>query len=241
MSPQLWWHVARATGIVAWTLLAAAVVWGLLLSTRLARGRPTPAWLLDLHRFLGASAVAFTAVHLAGLVADNYVDFDIADLLVPYAAAWRPGPVALGVVSLYLLAVVEGTSLAMRRIPRRVWRSVHLTSYVLFWSATFHFILAGTDAPNPLARAGIDLVAALVVFLTLVRILDPRGRTREQARRGAGPRPALRPDRPRSPRAGDPDAGPPHPVARRGPRGHPSASRTPHPPRSDRGRTTVPP
>ncbi|HET6775442.1 MAG TPA: ferric reductase-like transmembrane domain-containing protein [Acidimicrobiales bacterium] len=236
MSPQLWWHIARATGIVAWTLLAAAVVWGLLLSTRLARGRPTPAWLLDLHRFLGASAVAFTAVHLAGLVADNYVHFDIADLLVPYAAAWRPGPVALGVVSLYLLAVVEGTSLAMRRIPRRAWRSVHLTSYVLFWSATFHFILAGTDAPNPLARAGIDLVAALVVFLTLVRILDPRGRTRQQARRGepgrdqrSGPtvpaaRPLTAPGRPREGRV----AGPP-------------ASRTPHPPRSDRGPTTVPP
>lgn len=236
MSPQLWWHVARATGIVAWTLLAAAVVWGLLLSTRLARGRPTPAWLLDLHRFLGASAVAFTAVHLAGLVADNYVHFDIADLLVPYAAAWRPGPVALGVVSLYLLAVVEGTSLAMRRIPRRAWRSVHLTSYVLFWSATFHFILAGTDAPNPLARAGIDLVAALVVFLTLVRILDPRGRTRPQARRGTPGR--------------DQRSGPTVPAARRltapgrpreGRVAGPSASRTPHPARSDRGRTTVPP
>jgi DMSO/TMAO reductase YedYZ heme-binding membrane subunit len=184
MSPQLWWHIARATGIVAWALLAAAVVWGLLLSTRLARRRPTPAWLLDLHRFLGASAVAFTAVHLAGLVADNYVHFDVADLLIPYATAWRPGPVALGVVSLYLLAVVEATSLAMRRIPRRAWRSVHLTSYVLFWSATFHFILAGTDAPNPLARAGIDLVAALVVFLTLVRVFDPRGRSREHAHRG---------------------------------------------------------
>ena len=90
----------------------------------------------------------FTALHLAGLVADDYVDFGVADLLVPYAAGWKPGPVALGVVSLYLLAVVEGTSLAMRRIPRRVWRGVHLTSYVLFWSATFHFILAGTDAPT---------------------------------------------------------------------------------------------
>jgi DMSO/TMAO reductase YedYZ heme-binding membrane subunit len=178
MSPQLWWYIARATGIVAWALLAASVIWGLLLSTRLARGRPTPAWLLDLHRFLGGSAVAFTALHLAGLVADNYVDFGLADLLVPYASGWKPGPVALGVVSLYLLTAVEATSLAMQHIPRRVWRTVHLTSYVLFWSATFHFILAGTDAPHPLARVAIDIVAAAVVFLTLVRILSPRGRAR---------------------------------------------------------------
>ena len=197
MNPQLWWYAARATGIVAWALLATSVIWGLLLSTRLARGRPTPAWLLDLHRFLGGSAVAFTALHLVGLVADNYVDFGLVDLLLPYASSWEPGPVALGVVSIYLLVVVEGTSLAMRRISRRLWRAVHLSSYVLFWTATFHFILAGTDAPHPLARAGIDVVAVVVVFLTLVRILSPRGHRRADG--SAQPRPSTRPSRPRRP------------------------------------------
>ena len=178
MNPQLWWHIARATGIVAWALLAASVVWGLLLSTRLARGRPTPAWLLDLHRFLGGAAIVFTLLHLVGLVADSYVHFDLVDLLVPFASSWKPGPVALGVVSLDLLAAVEITSLSMRRIPRRLWRAVHLTSYGLFWSATLHFVLAGTDATHPLARWGINLTAATVVFLTLVRILSPRSRPR---------------------------------------------------------------
>ena len=118
MTTQLSWHVARATGVVAWALLTAAVVWGLLLSTRLARGRPTPVWLLDMHRFIGGAAVSFTLLHLGGLVADTYVHFGLADLLVPYASSWRPGAVALGVVSLYLLMAVELTSLLMRRIPR---------------------------------------------------------------------------------------------------------------------------
>jgi predicted ferric reductase len=176
MTTQLSWYIARASGIVAWALLAAAVIWGLLLSTRLARGRPGPAWLLDLHRFLGAAAVTFTGLHLAGLVADNYVYFGTADLLVPGTSSWKPGPVALGVVSLYLLVAVESTSLLMRRIPRRAWRAVHTTSFVLFWSATYHFILAGTDAGNAVAVVGIDVVAAIVVFLSLVRILAPRGR-----------------------------------------------------------------
>lgn len=202
MNPQLWWYIARATGIVAWGLLAASVIWGLLLSTRLARGRPTPAWLLDLHRFLGGAAVAFTGVHLAGLVADSYVHFGLADLLVPYASAWKPGPVALGIISAYLLAVVEGTSLAMRRLPRRLWRAVHLSSYVLFWSATFHFILAGTDAPHPAAVLGIDAVAAAVVFLTLVRILSPRSAARRERRTGgARPQPSDPRPRPKRPRA----------------------------------------
>jgi predicted ferric reductase len=183
MNAQLWWHVARATGIVAWALLAAAVIWGLLLSTRLTRGRPTPAWVLDMHRFLGGAAVTFTALHLTGLVADTYIHFGASDLLVPFASSWRPGAVALGVVSLYLLVTIELSSLLMRRLPRRVWRRIHLTSFGLFWAATFHFLVAGTDAGHPLARWGINLTAATVVFLTLVRILAPSGRSRKSRRR----------------------------------------------------------
>lgn len=182
MKAQLWWDVARATGVVGWALLAAAVIWGLLLSTRLVRGRPTPAWLLDMHRFLGGGAVIFTSLHLTGLVADTYVHFGAADLLVPFASSWRPGAVALGVVSLYLLVAIELTSLLMRRLPRRVWRKIHLTSFGLFWAATYHFILAGTDAGNALARWGINLTAAAVVFLTLVRILAPRRARKSGAR-----------------------------------------------------------
>ncbi len=107
VNPQLWWLVARATGVVAWGLLTASVIWGLLVGPSLTRGRPTPAWLTDLHRFLGGAAVVFTALHLGGLVADTYTHFGVTDLLVPLASAWKPGPVALGVVALYLLLAVE--------------------------------------------------------------------------------------------------------------------------------------
>ena len=62
MNEKLWWYVARSTGIVAWALVAAAVVWGLLLTTRLVGGRSAPRWLLDLHRFLGGLAVIFTGL-----------------------------------------------------------------------------------------------------------------------------------------------------------------------------------
>jgi predicted ferric reductase len=176
MSSQTWWYLARATGFVAWALVAASVLTGLLLSTRLTKSRPTPGWTLDLHRFLGGTAVLFTALHVAGLVGDTYVHFGPADLLVPFASAWKPGAVALGVVALYLLIAVEGTSLLMRRLPRRLWRGIHLTSYVLFWTSTFHLQLAGTDARNAFARWSVNLVITAVVFLTLVRALGGRSR-----------------------------------------------------------------
>jgi hypothetical protein len=174
VNPHLAWYVARATGIVAWGLLTAAVIWGLLLSTRLLGRRTTPRWLLDLHRFLGGLALTFTGLHLAALVADSTTTFGPVDLLVPLASAWRPVPVALGVVAFHLLLAVEATSLAMRRIPRRWWRSVHATSFATFWLATVHGVAAGTDATHPALVLAYVSAAGTVLFLTAFRLLTNR-------------------------------------------------------------------
>lgn len=166
------WYAARAAGLVAWLLLTASVVSGLWLATRLAP-RPPARWVLDLHRFVGGLAVTFTAVHVAALVADDAVHFGVADVLVPLASRWRPAQVALGVVAVWLLLAVELTSLLMRRLPRRAWRAVHLSSYGLFWLATAHGVTAGTDAAKPAVALAAGAAVALVVFLTLVRVLSP--------------------------------------------------------------------
>jgi Ferric reductase like transmembrane component len=136
VNPQLWWYVARAGGLVAYALLAASTLWGLAVSTRLLGRWPAPGWALDLHRFLGGLALAFTVVHAAGLLLDNYVQFDVFDFLVPFSARWRPAAVAWGVVAVYLLVAVEATSLARRRLPHRLWRRVHVTAFPLLAAAT---------------------------------------------------------------------------------------------------------
>ena len=169
--PQFWWYLARASGLVAWALLATTVVWGLLLRSGLL-GRWLPwAWTAAVHRFLGVLAVLFTGLHLTGLLLDDYVQMSLPDLLVPLASDWRPVPVALGVVAGYLLVSVLGTSLlAARRLSRRWWKRVHLISYLLFWSATMHLITAGTDAGAGGARAVVAGTVSVVLLLTLVRV-----------------------------------------------------------------------
>lgn len=172
MSTHVWWYTARAAGLVAWSLVGASVLWGLLLSNRMRR--PRPAWTLDLHRFLGGLSVVFTVIHVGGLALDGWFHLRLADMLVPLASRWRPLPVALGVVGLWLLAAVEVTSLLMRRLPRRLWKAVHLGSYGLFVTSTAHALTAGSEAGNPVFQDAVLLVSALVVFLTLVRILTAR-------------------------------------------------------------------
>ena len=171
-----WWYLSRASGIVAWSLLTLAMVWGLLLSTRMFDRRPSPKGLVDLHRFLGGIAVVFVGLHVGTIVADTYVHFGAADVLVPFATRWHPLAVAWGIVAMWLLVAVEVTSLAMRHIPRPVWRAVHSSSYALFVSATVHAFSAGPDTRKQLFELVSVAAIAIVVFLTVVHVSGGRGR-----------------------------------------------------------------
>jgi predicted ferric reductase len=174
---QAWWDIARAGGIVSWALAALAVIGGLQLSTRLVR-RPAPAWMLDVHRFLGGLAVVFLGVHILGLAVDRYIGFGVTDFLVPFASPYKPSAVALGVLAMYLLLAVEITSLLMRRIQRRHWHAVHLASYVVYITATVHGLTAGTDRHNAIFQWACLITAAIILFMILVRIWSPRAAAR---------------------------------------------------------------
>ena len=174
MNEALWWHVARATGIVAWALSALAVLWGLALSTRLLGKRPAPGWLLDLHRHLGGLTLTFTGIHVAALLLDSYIEFSLFDVLVPFLSEWRPGAVAWGVAAFYLLLAVQITSLLRTRVGLKWWRRAHLLSVPLYLAATVHLLTAGSDAGGIALKAAAFTSLAAVAFFTLVRLLSPR-------------------------------------------------------------------
>lgn len=182
LKPEFWWYVSRASGIVAWILLSLAVLWGILVASRMFPVRSAPKWLLDTHRFLGALALCFTVVHLAALWADSYLQFGVRELFVPLASLYEPGAVAWGVVALYLLTAVELTSLVMRHLPRRIWRAVHLTSFAVFVLSTVHVLFAGTDVGNVVLLVTMSMLIGVTVFAVTFRVLVARrGRERPAA------------------------------------------------------------
>ena len=172
-STQLWWFTARAGGLVAWALSALAVLWGLALSTRALGRKPRAPWLLDLHRFLGGLSVIFVLVHMTALWADSYVQFSVTQLLVPFTATWKALPVAWGIVAFYLLVAVELTSLIMNRLPKRLWKGIHFSSYAMYLFATVHLLTAGTDSRVPALRWSVIATIGAVVFFTVYRVIGP--------------------------------------------------------------------
>ena len=184
MSEQIWWYVARSGGILAWVLVTLSILWGLALSTKVLGKRNVPAWLLDLHRWFAALSVVFTAIHVVALVADSYVYFGWSEIFVPMASTYEPGGVAWGIVAFYLLIAIQVSSLMMRKLPRKIWKYIHFSSFVVFAVATLHGQRAGTDATSEVYRwVGIASVQ-LVLLLTVMRIAAQR-RFKKRARPAA--------------------------------------------------------
>jgi DMSO/TMAO reductase YedYZ heme-binding membrane subunit len=171
------WYVVRASGLVAYALLTAAVVGGLLLSTRVLGRGPPAAWLLDWHRFVGGLAATGTVLHLVAVWIDDYIDFAALDLLVPFVSPWRPTALAFGIVGLYLLLVIELTSLARRHMAPQLWRRVHYLSLPALAASTVHLLMAGEDADEPavlLAVGGGVGITFVLASLWLLQLASGR-------------------------------------------------------------------
>ena len=205
VNEQLWWYIARSAGMAAAVLMVGALVLGVLAATRAFKDIDRPAWLVALHRWFSVLTVVAVVTHLVALVADSYVHFGLAELLVPGTSSWRPFAVSLGVIALYLFAVVHVSSLAMKRLPKVWWRRLHALSYLSVWAAIMHAGTAGTDTTNVVYRAVAMLLTIAAVTAVLLRVILGRYAARAAAARRSStgeaeggerrrPRPARRVD-----------------------------------------------
>ena len=193
---NVWWYVNRSAGLVSWVLLAGSIILGLMLSSKAAGKKVRPNWIQDLHRGLSGLAVAFVGVHILGAVADSYVHFGWADVLVPFASSWNPLAVAWGIVTMYLLVAVEATSLARKHIPKTLWKRIHILSFPLFVTATVHLITAGTDIANTIVIVLVAMLSAAIMGLTVFRVLDAMEAAKNPAPSRVPVRPAPAPPAP---------------------------------------------
>jgi len=145
MTNQIWWNLTRASGNIAMVLILLTVFWGVLLATRVLKPNDRPAWLRDIHTWMGGLALIFTIIHMLTLIADSYVTFTFVSVLVPFVSEWKPLPVSLGILGFYILAAVQITSLMMRKMSGKTWRRIHLLSYAQFVLVMAHTLTAGSD------------------------------------------------------------------------------------------------
>lgn len=139
------WYLNRATGITSLVLMTLTVVLGSLVRRR-ARIPGLPRFAVQgLHRNVGLLSALLLITHVGTAVVDSYVDIGVSSSFVPFVSGYRPFAVGLGTLAVDLLLVVIATSLLRNHLPLRLWKAVHLTSYLMWPLAFVHGITAGTD------------------------------------------------------------------------------------------------
>jgi methionine sulfoxide reductase heme-binding subunit len=175
------WLVIRGSGVVAYGLLAASTVWGLLVATKLL-GRAVKAKPLTwFHESLGLGALIATGVHVVALTMDEYIGFGWSDVLVPGVADWNSTAVALGVTGFYGLAIVALSFYVKGIIGQKVWRTIHFLAFGTFLSVTIHGVMAGTDTANPYVTGMYVGSSVLVAGLLTIRVLQQKASVKRTA------------------------------------------------------------
>jgi predicted ferric reductase len=174
------WYIIRASGLLAYILLTVSTLWGLALSSRLFKNWSPGPLSMVLHSTLSWMAVSFGALHALLLVADKYVPYTITDVLIPFAGPYRPLAVGLGTLAFWIILVVTLSFSFKKRLSHRVWKWIHLTSYLAFVLVTVHGLTAGTDASRLGVRLMLMASVTVVTLLLAVRVAR-RGPTRGTA------------------------------------------------------------
>jgi sulfoxide reductase heme-binding subunit YedZ len=184
MTGIMLWYLNRATGIVLLLLMTLTVVLGTVVR-RHGRVPGLPRFAVAaLHRNVALLSALLLVTHVGTAVIDSYVDIGVADAVVPFTAGYRPLAIGLGTLAADLILLVIVTSLLRNRLPVRLWKAVHLTSYLLWPLAFVHGLTAGTDLGGGWLLALVLACAAAAAWCS-VAALGARLESRPPAERAA--------------------------------------------------------
>lgn len=181
--PKAYWYLSRASAMAAYALLWLAMALGLIITNKLARVWPGGPTAFDLHQFASLIGLAFALFHALILMGDKYINYDLAQVLVPFnSTGYKPIWVGLGQIGFYLLAVVGLSFYVRKRLGHRGWRLIHYLSFLTFTLALLHGIFAGTDTTALAVQVFYWATGTSLLFLFVYRILITKFAAKKQAR-----------------------------------------------------------
>lgn len=163
------WYLVRISGLLAYYLLWAGTVAGLLVSGRKFK---RPDWVVrttEWHNSFTMAALYVGFFHALMLLADRYIGFNVAQVFVPFFGQYHPLLMGLGSLGLYVTLLLVVTSLLRSRMMR-LWRGLHYLSFPLYLGLTLHAGLLGTDGGTNAAQWAMWIAGFLVIGLTLDRV-----------------------------------------------------------------------
>jgi predicted ferric reductase len=167
------WILARVSGLSAAAALAISLLTGLALRSAVLDWLATNRAVRVTHEFTAILWIPLGLLHLLFLLLDSNVrnTLQLVDLVVPFRAGFGTLAVGLGTLSLDLVVLVAVTGWLRRRIHAVAWRWLHRLSYAACALLFLHALLGGSDFSSPQVSAITWSGAAVLVVLSLARVL----------------------------------------------------------------------
>jgi sulfoxide reductase heme-binding subunit YedZ len=184
-TPYLFWITSRTAGIAALVLSSLGVSLGLLMSTRVLKGRTAD--LRATHEILALTTIAALLVHAVSLLGDGYLHPSIADISIPFVSSYKSVWTTLGIVAGWGTILLGGSFYARRTIGAKRWRKLHRFTAVAWLAGLIHALGEGTDAGQTWFLAMIAIVAVPALILLVTRLLGVGARPQARPARSATP------------------------------------------------------
>lgn len=166
----LTWHLIRSSGIFAYILLTASMIWGLFLSNQLIKDWSPGPVSISIHSSLSWLGILFTLFHAVLLIFDDYFTYTLGDVFIPFAGPYRPEWVGLGTLGFWIMLLVTISFAFKKQLGQKTWKRLHYLSYGVYLMVTGHALFAGTDSELLGFRLMVGVGVLVVVLLTGARI-----------------------------------------------------------------------
>lgn len=171
-NPKAFWYLSRGSAFVALSLLWVSMALGLGITNKMARTWPGAPAAFAIHEYVSLLGLAFSIFHALILMGDAYINFPLAQVLVPFAATnYRPLMVGFGQLGFYVWLMVALSFYVRSHIGQKTWRAIHYISFLMYVMALYHGIASGTDTSTTWASWYYWISGGSLVFLLMQRIV----------------------------------------------------------------------
>jgi sulfoxide reductase heme-binding subunit YedZ len=188
--PYLFWITSRAAGFAALILASLGVSLGLLMSTKLLKGRGPD--LRVVHETLALSTLVALLVHGLSLLGDSYLKPNVFDLTIPLVSGYARVWTSLGIVAGWGLVLLGLSYYARDSIGAKRWRKLHRFTALAWILGLAHALGEGTDAGQWWFLTMLAIVAVPALLLLATRLItEPGSAPQRRAPRSEAPATAL--------------------------------------------------
>lgn len=174
--------IARVAALIAYVLMVATVVLGVLLRLRVMQRAVNRATFYGAHMTLALSAMIFGAIHGATFLYQPIWRIGGRELTVPFSGGVQRVPVGFGILGTELAIAVGCSVWLQRRLGYHRWLRAHQFAYPAFALIWLHVFLVHPEPRHlNLVSVGVATGAGTVLLAFLIRAFPSRSRLRQRA------------------------------------------------------------